>query len=93
MDTGTTEVVNIRLGERCDIFIGRPSKWGNPFRAGRDGSLILVLAKYKLYIKRNKILMAALPELVGKKLGCFCAPRPCHGDMLVELCAEYCSQY
>jgi hypothetical protein len=83
-----TEVVNIRLGEKCDVFIGRPSKWGNPFRSGRDGSLQLVLAKYKLYVRRSKTLMAALSELRGKRLGCFCAPRPCHGDMLIELIEE-----
>lgn len=27
-------------------------------------------------------------ELYGKTLGCFCAPLPCHGEVLLELAAE-----
>ena len=33
-----TTVVNIRKGEQCDVNIGRPSKWGNPFFIGPDGT-------------------------------------------------------
>jgi hypothetical protein len=34
-------------------------------------------------------LIAALPELSGKKLGCWCKPNPCHGDVLVDLFKVY----
>jgi hypothetical protein len=33
-------------------------------------------------------LLAALPELAGKTFGCWCAPRPCHGEVLARLAGE-----
>jgi hypothetical protein len=72
-----------------DIYIGRPSKWGNPFELGKDGTRKEVIAKYKEYVLNNPELMAALPELEGKILGCWCHPLPCHGDVLVELVRKY----
>lgn len=67
------------------VYIGRPSKWGNPFVIGRDGSREDVIAKYREYVLGNKALMAALHELRGKDLVCWCAPCACHGDVLLEL--------
>ena len=71
--------------ERFDIYIGRPSKWGNPFSIGKDGSREEVIAKYRDYIMLKPELLADLPELKGKILGCWCSPLACHGDVLVEL--------
>ena len=68
-----------------DVFIGRPSKWGNPFVIGRDGTREQVIAKYRRWIMTQPHLLAALPELAHKRLGCYCAPRPCHGDVLAAL--------
>jgi len=79
-----TRVVNPR-DEPCDVRICRPSKWGNPFRIGRDGTREEVIAKYRDYILARPDLLAALPALRGKCLGCYCKPLPCHGDVLVEL--------
>lgn len=67
------------------IYIGRPSKWGNPFVIGKDGTRDEVIAKYRTYLLRDAQLMAALPELRGKDLVCWCAPCACHGDVLLEL--------
>jgi len=80
-----TRVVHCKR-ESYDVYIGRPSKWGNPFSIGRDGTREDVIEKYLEYILCNDKLMAALPELKGKVLGCWCKPLPCHGDILVELC-------
>lgn len=79
------------------IYIGRDqtrfikgatgSKWANPFpvkKYGRDRCLEL----YRDYIKSNPELMNSLGELEGKILGCWCAPEPCHGDILIELLEE-----
>jgi len=71
-----------------DIYIGRPSKWGNPFAIGRDGSREEVIRKYEEWIRTQPNLMMALPELDGKVLGCWCAPLHCHGDVLVKLLKE-----
>ena len=68
-----------------DVYIGRPSKWGNPFTIGRDGTREEVIDKYRDYILQNFDLYDALPELRGKVLGCWCKPKPCHGDVLIEL--------
>ena len=83
-DKGIAKVVNIKK-ERCDVYIGRPSKWGNPFTIGRDGTREDVIEKYKQYILNNEKLFKNLPELKGKILGCFCKPLSCHGDILIEL--------
>ena len=82
-----TRVVNLKQ-EPCDVRICRPSKWGNPFIIGRDGSRMEVIAKYEIWIESQPALVAALPELRGKRLGCWCAPMPCHGDVLARLAEE-----
>lgn len=79
-----TKVVNLRK-EKADVYIGRPSKWGNPFVSGRDGDRKEVIDKYRSYIMNNYELLNSLEELRGKKLGCFCKPLACHGDVLVDL--------
>jgi len=84
-------VVHCRI-EHYDVYIGRPSKWGNPF-SHLDGTRATfkvatraeAIEKYRRWLLDNVELMAALPELRGKVLGCWCAPKPCHGDVLLEL--------
>jgi hypothetical protein len=67
-------------------YIGRPSKWGNPFIEGKDGNRVEVVAKHGVWIRQQPELMNALNELHGKKyLVCWCKPKACHGDNLVEL--------
>lgn len=79
----------------CDVYIGRAwnmggwqlpkSKWSNPFPVTQYGSVATSIARYKAYILRSPELLKDLEELRGKRLGCWCAPGPCHGDVLVEL--------
>ncbi len=69
------------------VFIGKSSKWGSPYQVGWDGSRQEVLDKYRRWIQQQPKLLADLPLLRGKVLGCYCAPRPCHGDILIELAA------
>lgn len=65
------------------VYIGRPSKWGNPFVMSEYGSREAVVRAYRQYLWNNKTLMAQLHELRGKDLVCYCAPRSCHGDVLL----------
>jgi len=67
------------------VYIGRPSKWGNPFSIGIDGTREEVVAKYREWIMEQPDLLNSLPELKGKNLVCWCAPLACHGDVLLEL--------
>jgi len=69
-----------------DVCIMRPSKWGNPFVIGKDGSRLVVIEKYRKWLlSQPKLVEQAKVELRGKVLGCACYPKPCHGDVLVEI--------
>lgn len=91
-----TKVVNINK-QSYDVYIGRGSKWGNPYTTIRDKETLAseivetseeAISKYKEYILNTPELMDSLDELEGKTLGCFCKPKPCHGDVLLELLTQ-----
>jgi hypothetical protein len=82
-----TTVVN-RRDEPYDVYIGRPTRWGNPYVMGRDGTRAEVIVKYEAWLRTQDHLMAALPELRGRVLGCWCKPEACHGDVLARLADE-----
>lgn len=65
-----------------DVYIGRPSIWGNPFEIGKDGTRDEVVQKYKIWVMEQPELVKRISELRGKVLGCWCAPKKCHGDVL-----------
>ena len=75
-----------------DVYIGRgvprsglkASVWGNPFKLGKDGTREEIMAKFREWLPTQPELMARLPELKGKVLGCWCALEACHGDILSE---------
>lgn len=67
------------------VYVGRPTKWGNPFVIGRDGTREEVIAKYRDWTQRGGIAADARAELRGKDLVCWCAPAACHADVLLEL--------
>lgn len=71
--------------DKFDVYIGRPSQWGNPFRIITHGTREQVVVKYRAWLMEQPDLLAKIPELRGKILGCWCAPWPCHGDVLAEL--------
>ena len=83
--------VNRSRGEHGDVYIGRPSKWGNPFIIGRDGDRATVVEKYRAWlwdeIKAGRVTEEQLLELSGKTLECFCSPQQCHGDVLIAAVA------
>lgn len=79
-----TTVVNFKTDD-YDEFVARPSKWGNPFIIGRHGSRLEVIEKYRVWVLGQPGLLAALPELHGRRLGCYCAPALCHGNILAYL--------
>ncbi len=63
-------------------YVGRPSKWGNPFVIEVDGDRREVIWKFEKYLLASP-LMNDLDELRGKDLVCFCAPEQCHADSLL----------
>ena len=88
-ELGMCKVLNARqVGTRLTadrVYVGRPSKWGNPFVIGRDGTRDQVIAKYRAWLMSQPALLAELHELRGQNLVCWCAPQRCHGDVLAEL--------
>lgn len=75
-------VRNITIYSGSYEYIGRGSKWGNPFIMGKDGDRTDVIRKYYFYLRDNVELRSQLEELRGKQLGCYCAPKACHGEVL-----------
>jgi hypothetical protein len=69
--------------EPYDVYIGRPSKWGNPYTHHADKETLAefivetrdeAIQKYKEYILTKPELLNDLHELEGKTLGCWCMP-------------------
>lgn len=80
-----THVVHCKK-ESFDVYIGRPSKWGNPFSIGHYGTRDEVIARYRRYLDtKPELIRDAKKELRDKVLGCWCAPKACHGDVLAEI--------
>lgn len=80
-----TTVVNGRK-VACDVFIGRGSKWGNPFKIGEDGTREECIEKFRKQLMSNPVKLAQVKrELRGRILGCYCKPLACHGDVLAEI--------
>ena len=87
-----TTVVNRRV-EPFDIYIGRGSIWGNPYThlTGATRAMYFVgsrdeaIEKYREYLAQREDLLAQIADLKGKRLGCYCKPAACHGDILAEL--------
>lgn len=73
--------------EPYDVLIDRSTRWGNPYRIGKDGTREEVIAKYRADERFRTPAFVAMVrrELRGKVLGCWCAPNPCHGDVLLEI--------
>ena len=70
-------------------YVGRPDPLGNSFVIERDGTSAEVVAKYRNWAPRQPHIVAALPDLVGHNLVCWCAPLPCHGDLLLKMVQRY----
>ena len=84
-------VVNIRhdrsvLNEPDVVRIDRATKWGNPYVIGPGASRAEVIEKYRARLWRDiragRVGLAELAALDSKRLACWCAPEPCHGDVL-----------
>ena len=87
-----TTVVNRRT-HAFEVYIGRGSIWGNPFThlSGPTQARFSVPTRadaidaYRGWLAEQPELVAQIPTLRGKVLGCYCKPAACHGDILAEL--------
>lgn len=88
------QVYNRHHGDEPDdaVYVGRPTKWGNPYTHLMHGGGIVVstrkvaIKKYKEYLlTRPDLKEDAKLELEGKDLVCWCKPGACHADVLLEI--------
>lgn len=71
------------------VYIGRPSKFGNPFSIGKDGNRDEVIDKYEEWVNKQPELIKTIKnELKGKDLLCWCKPKACHGDIILRIANE-----
>lgn len=90
------EIVNKRRHKPTprDVYIGRPSPLGNPFRIGLDGDRQAVIDKYRAWLltSDDDHCAAAWAEIgtlpADAVLVCWCRPAACHGDVIAELHAR-----
>lgn len=94
-----TTVVNIHkvngVSPRYDVYIGRYSRWAkqeasiwaNPYPVKKYG-IKESLRLYEIHVRTSSKLMKRLFMLKEKRLGCWCKPEPCHGDVLIRLIKE-----
>lgn len=91
-----TKVVNLRK-EGYDVYIGRAGHgldgfFGNPFRLDREEQRDDVLEKFEEYfykrLNNDPEYKQRILSLKGKRLGCFCKPKACHGDIIAEYLNE-----
>jgi hypothetical protein len=80
-----TTVIHINQADSKDVYIGRGSIWGNPYRMADGFTRKECIDKYRIYLPTQPQLMAQLESLRGKRLACHCKPLACHGDVLVAL--------
>jgi hypothetical protein len=97
---GSTTVVNLS-GHRDDpafadvVYVGRAMHRGGwrlaasplacPFRVGRDGTRAEIVGRYRDYLLGRPDLLTLIPDLRGRRIGCWCAPQACHADVIAEL--------
>lgn len=89
----TLPIVVNKYAEQCDVYIGRGSKFGNPYPINNIDDRVAVIDKYRswLYhqIKQGNITVEDILSLQGKTLGCYCKPKACHGDVIVSAYKYY----
>ena len=79
-----TKVVHCRKQE-FDVYIGRPSKWGNPFKLKKGDDRDAVLEKYRAWLLTQPELLAQLDELRGKVLDAGASRTPVTATCLLNL--------
>lgn len=71
------------------VYIGRSrrgSNWGNPFVMRSEKDRLKVINQYRDFLlSKPDLIEKAQKELRGKDLVCYCAPKFCHGDILLEI--------
>ncbi len=88
-----TKIVHCKK-EKYDVYIGRGSIYGNPYTHIKNketkAEFIVkdrktAIEKYKEYLLNSPELLKQIKTLKDKTLGCWCKPKSCHGDIIIEI--------
>lgn len=82
--------------EAFEIYVGRPSIWGNPFSHKPSAHAKFRVKTRDEAIERFEEWLLTQPALVervkrelrGRILGCHCAPERCHAEVLARIANE-----
>lgn len=93
----TPKVVHCKRAPRGSfVYIGRPTIFGNPIRLADptdEGERERVIVQYAEYfqtrIASDAVFRRAVEALRGRDLGCWCAPRRCHGEVILAWLATH----
>lgn len=87
---------NIYIGRRGIVFVDgirfppNDSPFANPFKITTSVTREDVINNYRIYIKKKVVdNLVNIEDLRDKTLGCWCHPEACHGDVLIELLANF----
>jgi len=91
-DDPKTELVNVSQHGRESVrMIDRSTKFGNPYRLKKDGGDYTREESVEAYrdwfrdkIQSDPEFRKSVDELKGETLGCWCKPKKCHGDVILE---------
>jgi len=72
------------------VYVGRPSRWGNPFRVGIEGTAAACVTLFEArYVQDTAYRVQVRTVLAGKHLSCWCPlDAPCHADVLLRWAEE-----
>jgi len=86
-----TTVVNI-LRDEYDLYVGRPSKYGNPYTVGLNGNAETCVKLFEAYARKrissDAEFREAIKDCYGKRLACWCKSPPCHAFVIAGLAEE-----
>jgi alkylated DNA repair dioxygenase AlkB len=79
------------------LYIGRKNSWmgleespfHNPFVLKSEYDRDKILCQYRDYVFSSKEIIESLPSLINKELWCYCSPKTCHGEVLLEALEKF----
>lgn len=61
----------------------------NPFPVQVESNRLKVIAQFEAYARQSPVVMQLIKELPEDAvLGCWCTPKPCHGEVIMKLWKE-----
>lgn len=94
MQYRTPVLINRYKSKDFDVYIGRGTKWGNPFpineACGQTRLIVIEMYRHQMYewLENGTITVQDILDLSGKTIACSCAPKACHGDIIIEVFNE-----